>query len=599
MSIYKRLAHSPTTKQLDFAEFAFKTMAEDNDKSKATVFPAQCGIGKSTTIKSLIYHCLFYDSIYSKDVYRNGACEGLIVVSDRIRRLDDYFQSDPRLKDHCYIISSHNDEPIHIQLSKQAYKPIVFLTTQRYFSLTKEEIQNLKNWFDYMHGIKTIRKRNYIIFDEKPYFYDRISIDVKNLNDIDSAIFKGIDSSDIATKTWICEEYRKLKNRLIDILDKTDKTDKTKDYYFLKPESETKSLTSDDEKFFKILNQNKYKNNLIEIYPNIFQDLECLKSIVSEGCFVVTTKSNKEANIKYSTQFLYLEDNRKRLINKGMPKVFIFDGTADIDPDYKRDYVKLANCNEFKRKLNLEINIKNAKTTKKMLRKNKETIEKIKEYVSFSPINTILTTHKSFIDSDVDTYFGNMKGHNHLIHYHDIVFIGIPRFQDIDYLFQYFSLNNEIYQNIQKMSIQDSREAIQNLIEINAKAIFNSDLINIIMFSNMLVEFEQTLYRTALRNYNDNDKVTCKCFWSITGHSPLNNLIQNRFEKIGAKIIIDDIDLFGVDKINTRKTKNSTAPQKILKWFELQPKGRVFKTSELLAETGINKMQYKNAKKIV
>ena len=102
---------------------------------KITVFPIQCGVGKSTYIKYLI-----------ADTLQHGN-DGLIIVTDEIDRMKDYATSNDdcgidleyiqRLHDKIAILTN---EDIAEGMRTQRSKPILLMTTQRYFNLTRDEI---------------------------------------------------------------------------------------------------------------------------------------------------------------------------------------------------------------------------------------------------------------------------------------------------------------------------------------------------------------------------------------------------------------------------------------------------------------------------
>lgn len=114
---------------------------------------------------------------------------GLIIITDRIDNLrkiatseidSDFnrFITDNSSK--IAILSSDNIKDEWTELYK---KPIVLMSTQRYFNLEIDSILQLT------------KNRNKIVFDEKPFILDFVKVDIKALNDIDTALKQGLNDT--------------------------------------------------------------------------------------------------------------------------------------------------------------------------------------------------------------------------------------------------------------------------------------------------------------------------------------------------------------------------------------------------------------------
>ena len=64
-------------KQIDFLKFALNEVNTDRDTDKITVFPARCGLGKST----------YFLKVLVKSWLAENTDEGLIIVTDNLERL--------------------------------------------------------------------------------------------------------------------------------------------------------------------------------------------------------------------------------------------------------------------------------------------------------------------------------------------------------------------------------------------------------------------------------------------------------------------------------------------------------------------------------
>lgn len=132
-------------------EFLDKNISKDTDTSKITVFPIPCGVGKSEYIKFAI-----------ADALQNN--KGIIVVTDTIDGLNRYIDAQEEeltkyIHNNLNRISILTSDNIADESRKVYYKPVVLMSTQRYFRLTRTEIEK------FIIGQKY--KRNRIIFDEK------------------------------------------------------------------------------------------------------------------------------------------------------------------------------------------------------------------------------------------------------------------------------------------------------------------------------------------------------------------------------------------------------------------------------------------------
>ena len=202
-------------KQIEFYKMVFDILIHNKDTSKVTCFGGRPGIGKSTLIKTFM-HCCIGDYFYG----RRHEPLGLVVITDSIRRLEEL--SNGRrdreeaakcwgeifetfgIEDHykefekCVIVlRSNTSVSFEKQLSEQYYKPIVLLSTQRYFMLSEQVREQL---FRFNYNNKPL-KRSIVIFDECPYFSETVTINSKNLTDIESALYEGL-SDEVKNKKF-------------------------------------------------------------------------------------------------------------------------------------------------------------------------------------------------------------------------------------------------------------------------------------------------------------------------------------------------------------------------------------------------------------
>ena len=135
----------------ELKKFLDKELNKPTANDTVTVFPLPCGTGKSEYIRYLI-----------SDALIKGY--GLIVITDEIDRLNGYTKSTNEelqtyLEKNQDRIALLKSETISTEIKTVHKKPIILMSTQRYFSLDLLELKNFTN------------SRKKIVFDEKPYIF--------------------------------------------------------------------------------------------------------------------------------------------------------------------------------------------------------------------------------------------------------------------------------------------------------------------------------------------------------------------------------------------------------------------------------------------
>lgn len=361
--------------QLKFFENALKQISEDTDTNYVTVFAGRPGIGKSTFVRTLILTlCMAFNT-------------GAIVITDLIDRLKGYTFSDSniyylfdiiddgegltireQLERRIGIIYSNPDESVQEQLVRNNNKQIILLTTQRYFQMNQHSREIL---FSYTHDGKKY-PRNLVFMDEKPYFVQQKTIDFSSMTSIYGALLKGL-TDQTEDKAWILDQYQQTKDYLIDLMLKTEQSISNDSVrMFLRPEKKT--ISDDDKRFFGIIEKNQ--TNITRVYAKAFEELRLIQRILVEGAIFINSKV-KSAEKTYSSAFFLPQDNRDAFYLGGDRKFFVFDGTADIDPDYRLDYVKVFPYKAYDIPLNLKITSVNVPTSRRTLGKKSESSEEI------------------------------------------------------------------------------------------------------------------------------------------------------------------------------------------------------------------------------
>ena len=587
-------------KQQEFMKDMFKLVTTDRDTGKITCIPAMCGTGKSVFINTFIKYVICNNR-------SDNVPTGLIVVTDSLKRLDDLARIGDQ-EGRKQIFSLKSDESFIEQLKRQHYKPILCMTTQRFFLLNDTIRSQLFNfsWNDNAY------KRNIIIFDEKPYFSAAITLDIKNLTRIEAALYNGLHN-EVEDKGFIISEFKSLKERIIYAMDSMESLDSKDNVTLYWKDNHYRTLTRDDDLFFRVINDNL--EALTKQYPSVYVDLIHLLQLVSEGGVF---NSVKKKNGNYEKSFTILVDNTETFCLGQDKKFFVFDATADIDPCYKRAYVNMIDCSKYRHEINLDIINVSIPTSKNALCRSsikaKTSIEAIIDYAKrmtkehdLQEDEILFVTYSDLVrkiekDFNMTGYFGNLKGFNQYRNMHNMFHIGMNRFPNLQYFYIYCGCHMDVYRKLSQMKKQESMIFFEELTR-NQNEEFK-EAINDIMVKSMLADFEQNIYRISIREPHTNDKVRIWTFYNNNDliYHRLSESIERRYHDCGANFIYKDSPI----ELSIAQTKNRKAPQgkektnsqRLIEWFQVQEDGRIFKIKDIVSETtGLNEESIKELRK--
>ena len=554
-------------------------MTNQRNKKKVPVICSPCGIGKTTTIKKLISKVLSDDDL-----------PGMIFVTDTIKALEEV------AADNIDNISLLTQENLSTEITAQKSKKILLMTSQRYFNLIAEEINELLVWDG--------GRRTKIIIDERAQVFKQTNINLKNLNEIDTAIENGIDNQFPDEKAWCKDQWRKLRQHLEDAMYSYEQLCAGRLELWHKDSWGT--ITEDNTRFFAFLE--KYKSELNMKYQLFFTDLQAVTQIVTDGAIFYCQKRNKKrinakSTEKYDKSFSVIRDNSSTL-NNVAADVFVLDATADITPDYQLPYFNIIKNPRFNMDLsNLEIKIIDVQTSKQAITANTQkakkriaTIKKIIEEEKAGKQKTAVFTYteneNQFVDiADDDRadngrlekltgHFGRLHGSNKYRNADLIAHVGLNRQPHINYFLidSIVSSYNEL-NDIRNKSLIEQVTLLNEWMKPNGK-ISTGDT----MMKSLLVDFEQNIFRSAIRK-RDNTKVTVLLFCDCRIFRKLIYLMRGRYEKLGATIKEIVHPAFGVSDALARKGETNT--QKIINWMKQQKDGTIFKIAQMKKETGL------------
>lgn len=609
-------------KQIDFFKDAFEIITHNRDTNKVTCFSPRCGIGKSTFIHTFMHCCIgnyFYGGRHEP--------QGLVVITDSIKRLEELSNTNKdRIEAEKYwgeifkdwgienhyrefensVIVLKSDEPFKEQLIKQHYRPIVLLSTQRYFMLTDNVREQL---FSFTYGGKPM-KRDIVIFDECPQFSETITINSVNLTKIESALYEGL-SDEVKDKEFVIREFKAFKDRLLDQMDEKEKLLKDSNVTIYWKDERYSNITPNDPLLFKVLSENM--ESLTKQYNCILKDMLCLQEIAKNGAIFNSVKK-KHGN--YERSLVMVMDNREYFYLGKDKKFFVFDATADIDPRYDLDYVEIISGEKYNKSLSMLITNVKMSTSKNVLCKGSKT--------SIMTTNVIINYLKNKLKHGIGKqreilivvysdlwrrfqkdfknvgYFGNLKGFNDFKDLYRMAHIGMNRFPNMAYFFIYCGCHMEVYKKLTTLTEEESLKFFDSLSKNHNKEY--EYIITQTMLRCMLADFEQNIFRLAIRNYENTENIHIWTFYNADDYlySELSAMIEDRYKPYGALFEYEDTpEELKIEKIKDRKPprgKKMTNAQKIISWREQLPPGTEYKVQTLLKETGLNDKQFQKAK---
>lgn len=566
------------TKFYELKNFLDEHIDNSSDTSKVDLFPIPCGMGKSKYIRYKISDWI-------------NANQGLIVVTDSIDRLNNYVgdSDDEELSKYIsrnrYKISVLTNDNVSDELKTLNYRPIILMTTQRFFNLTKEEIQELTT---YKHG-----KRDKIFIDERPYIFEIVRVDISTVDKIDATLHMTLDNNvDQSEKQWLIEQWEQFSAYFKNLIKEYELQNIT--YQFTKWHNKGRppTLTTDDKKFLKLID--KYRPNLNSKDYNTYKNILATYQIIDNGATFCSFKRTKETNTGdsidvYDNYFNVVVDNSDKLVNIGA-KVFVFDGTGDILPDYVNYIINHIDCSRFQRTykhLTIRcVDIPNTSKVKLCGKNGRKLIKDIATYANSLPYNVdVVFSHKQADKAFREFFpqfnnFGNIKGTNKYNHINNIMQVGVFRYPDT------------IYFDITGFCLLSKNPKVKTtIITPNQYSQIQRD----IMYRYILCDIEQNLMRSKIRNVDNNEDCTFTLLFNCKEYEQIIEMLRLRFPLANIEVV-DTPTLFLIEKNKSRNTKNISIAQRITDWLTIQPKGRIFKIKEMASEICITQRQFNKAK---
>lgn len=565
-------------KQISFFKFALEQINNDRSTETITVFPARCGLGKSTFLKALL-----------KSWLEDNTDSGLIIITDNLTRLNELNdETDRRI---AYLTSENKET----EILRQAYCPVLLISTQRYFKM--DSIDQFIHYYD--NGVAKTRET--IIFDESPYFYEDSEIGIAEINMLHSALNDGIsDLCNTNDKQWIINQFDLFRLNFIEVINSLEQKLNKTTYLFYQPDSDR--ITEDDIRFYSILENN---TDVYRKYPQVMKILFDLDEFLNNGGFFCSFKLRD--NNDYHKSFMVRHSYLAKFKLGGEIKTFIFDATADVSEMYPigAEWLNVLDCSDFNVPLDfLKVHLVDVNTSRNALI-NKEskdkTLKAIKDYISEKATDrddTLFVTYKVLLESrefdeigftlDNSLYFGNSKGFNDSREKHNYIQVGLNRQSDIKYLLNLISNDD-----VQEYQIKD-----ENILNIQKNiaamdSLLRSDLVDSYRCAEVCADFLQNLFRTKARDIENRDEINVYLFCKNSENMQME--LQYWLAREGATIEVVELESLKKDKITNRR--GETKPKIILNWLDRQPQGFEFTISEMLNKLEISSNQFKTVKR--
>ena len=383
---------------------------------------------------------------------------------------------------------------------------------------------------------------------------------------------------------------------------------------------ETISLLNDDTMYHKDLIE--MHQSIINLMPNrnsfiIRQLLRTYEKLLTIGALQFF--SYDDANPReYSANGYFVTWNNRSKLTDIPARVIILDGTANINPEYNQDFIAVEPCDSHKRKLeNLYIHIVNVPTGKgRMLEEkrlksiNKKStlwkgiVRHIKDQgyqeepvvFTYKDCEQIFNNSKKE-DRSLSGHFGAIKGRNDYVDYHLFAQVGIFQAPEYYYLARYLELHPELLEPLKGNGFINSTEIIDAFSTIQ-----ESDAYKEYKTGLLLVDLEQNIFRSSIRDPNSTETVTYFIFANTSYYELLIRLLQERFGNYyGAHVL--PIEEFSKDLKQAigiePKEKRLSHVQMFWNWLNDQrAEGHdTFTLKKFMKDTGLSDKQIKRIKR--
>lgn len=566
------------------------------DHSHAYLLPIMCGLGKSTAVSLLVKQNLYPGS------------KGLLILTDRKENFASY--TNPRDDEEflemlrsggIFDITEMTAENIHSTRIQQKKAPVLIASTQRLFQSSDSDINELIRW--------NVGDRPLIIIDEKPPLLKAVKLSLEKFNAAGDAIsqFCPREDEEAEQRNWCEMQWERIKTAIMQAYRKIERECKDLSMFtcYLPP---IPGLPEDAAQFTDFIqkHQDYFRSE------GVLDSINCAIQLIKDGGLITCRRdlARKKANFA----FHMLLDQRDKVINRAALTV-ILDGTGDISPEYKQNYITIPEESCFSRDLSkLHISLVNVPTSKQNLQgkedKNAYALA-MKEFLNRHhgvDEKKVIFTYKdpqgkedieyafqSVFGKENVNHFGNIKGSNEYNDARIVAQFGLFQFPPVYFLQLYLNKHPEEYAAIKSMK---SLEAANYLEQLQRE---NPEYREIVDYS-LMADIEQNFFRSKIRMADNEDNIFFYLFMNLSTHQNLIRLMKERYGPL--KAVIDDSNTDVPEEFMFAKAMNykaaddlQTQIQQVRRWLDgLQPQrknGKVrFKTEELCRNNGLSSKQF-------
>lgn len=613
--------HNPITEgQINFSyDATVSIMGDVKNPDKITIIPAKAGFGKSSYIYSFL-------STLCKHIHNGELSEfskqGVIIVTDKIEALRQlekdiykdegyYHKQGKHNTKYTYILEAWNKNSFRDEICKngaiesyeygmcspmecpyynkckmsyqkqqQVYSPILLITNAR-LKQYQDRIGEYKTWID---ADKNEKSRDIVIIDEKPIIIDNYRIDTQLFSTLKKTVeetkTKGIDV--ITTKEYLLNEIHEVENEVLNLRNEVSQFRNciccgTKEFMF----------TSEfNERWSSIIG---FKNTDL---------LNAVEKMFTKGA------------LWCNADVPYFKTLGIKNFNYSGFKTYIFDATAELDPDYEDERFQFLNIEDYKNYENITFHIFRAKEMNMSrgaldYKRNSWKNIAVAEWINNKFIDkTYVVTYKAnakiisrnlknlgtliFADKGEEKklipHFGDTKGSNEFKDAKNMVQIGWNKAPSDEYLAQCLS-RNATEKLLEQQEDKASRTA--KILENENGHFIEYDEANIYMWRKMAVEFEQEVFRTCVRDFSADNAVDIYIFKPDV---KVIDLIRQRFKKCTIKSDYSVPEEFQQEKILGRQTTdgNDNKIQSFIKWIKTGWDGNKVSLKEIKSKFDIS-----------
>lgn len=576
------------------------------------VLPLMCGTGKSSAISHIMSECisdhLFFQApenapyLADPNISNLSNNYGLLVVTDNIDRMNGYLEPSKQsyaakaLIDHPELVTIMERRTLSQAMENYRHTPVLVMTTQRYFRLTQEEIENFLCW---EHG-----KRGLVIFDEQPLLLEFIEISPYTLHKAAGELaLSARGSSALDERDWCVDQWDAVCRKLEEVLRtlerrpwQTDNKHPNAHCYFTFPDGQ--AYTEDEERFMRYVDLHKaYLSNCYSTYLAVQQ-------LMHNGAIYTCTKMNS----RYENAFGIVLDHRHKVTD--IPAdVIVFDGTGDITPEYQNEHfiIDEALGIDFRRDTsNVEITFIDHNTSKRYLQEDHRhythsaIIDFLRQrwqgekgaiftYQSEEGYFRKIVDERNLSGQMLLNHFGNTRGSNTYRELKHIAQVGLFNRTPFNYLCLSLHLDSASMNYFKSLPPDDANCWLNDYVD-------SSPVHQKHRYAYLMADIEQNLFRGAIRNPEFTGQFSYQIFCSHAECIELSHCLKDRYPEMSIECLLPPIELQLV-KIRTRLTEKPTKAQKILERYDALPSGTIFTSDSLLEGTGIDQKRFKDTKK--